>query len=323
MTGASRKHLGPIRPSGRAARVWSDAVPAPSVSACAGCCGYLPASGHTPPLRPWIAAAVTGGNRYRPRLLRKRPRQWRGVVVRGGNARTPAPRWGPDTLAWRSVARSIPGCSSAMRCCSVSASPRLRPGWRTWPGRLAAERFAGGLRRGDHRPVRVGPVGSGPGISRLVQVHSRDLVTREGSAVLTLRVETARAAAVDVAPLWTRHHADPAGEQVGPWLELAGAYRPPLGAVGAGLDGATLHRAATATTRTFMNRVAGAMAHPAGAAERAGNGRGCAIMATPATEDAIARALPRRGDLLTRLSQRSLPPWTRQHFPRRLAEARA
>ena len=39
--------------------------------------------------------------------------------------------------------------------------------------------------------ARVGPLGGGPGMSRLVQVHFRDLVTREGSAVLALRWEAA------------------------------------------------------------------------------------------------------------------------------------
>ena len=115
--------------------------------------------------------------------------------------------------------------------------------------------------------VRVGPLGSGPGISRLVQVPFRDQVTREGSAVLTLRWETAGPGGGLFPALDADITLTPAGEQVTS-LKLAGAYRPPLGAVGTGLDGATLHRVSTATTHTFMNRVAGAMAHPAGAAER-------------------------------------------------------
>ena len=115
--------------------------------------------------------------------------------------------------------------------------------------------------------ARVGPLGSGPGISRLVRVHFRDLVTREGSAVLTLRWE----ATGPGGGLFPALDADitliPAGDQ-GTVLKLAGAYRPPLGAVGAGLDRAILHRIATATTRTFMNRIAGAITHPADAAGR-------------------------------------------------------
>ena len=59
-----------------------------------------------------------------------------------------------------------------------------------------------------------------------------------------------------------RHHADPGrGPGQASLLELAGAYRPPLRGLGAGLDRAIMHRVATATTRTFMNRVAGGIAH--------------------------------------------------------------
>jgi hypothetical protein len=115
--------------------------------------------------------------------------------------------------------------------------------------------------------ARVGPLGSGPGMSRLVRVHFRDLVTREGSAALALRWE----AAGPCGGLYPALDADitltPAGEQA-TVLKLAGAYRPPLGAAGAGLDRVILHRLAAATARTFMNRVAGAIAHPGGAAER-------------------------------------------------------
>jgi hypothetical protein len=124
--------------------------------------------------------------------------------------------------------------------------------------------------------ARVGPLGSGPGISRLVQVHFRDLVTREGSALLTLRWETVGPGGGLFPALDADITLTPAGEQA-TLLKLAGTYRPPLGAVGAGLDRAILHRVATATTRTFMSRVAGAIAHPASAAER---------------EQGIARAAP-------------------------------
>jgi hypothetical protein len=39
-------------------------------------------------------------------------------------------------------------------------------------------------------------------------------------------------------------------------LTLAGAYRPPLGALGQAPDRAILRRAATATIRNFLSRVA-------------------------------------------------------------------
>ena len=109
--------------------------------------------------------------------------------------------------------------------------------------------------------ARVGPLGGRPGMSRLVQVHVRDLVTREGSAALALGWEAAAPCgglfpALDAGIMLT-----PAGDQASV-LELAGAYRPPLRGLGAGLDRAIMHRVATATTRTIMNRVAGGIAHP-------------------------------------------------------------
>ena len=113
--------------------------------------------------------------------------------------------------------------------------------------------------------VRVGPLSSAPGVSRLVQVRFRDLVTREDSAVLTLRWEAIGPGGGLFPALDADITLTPAGEQATA-LSLAGAYRPPLGALGAGLDRAVLRRVATATTRRFLSRIADAIAHPAPAA---------------------------------------------------------
>ncbi len=115
--------------------------------------------------------------------------------------------------------------------------------------------------------ARVGPLGGGPGMSRLVQVRFRDLVTREGSAVLALRLVAAGPCGGLFPALDAGITLTPAGEQA-TVLELAGAYRPPLGAAGDGLGRVILHRVAAETARTFMNRIAAAIAHPGGAAER-------------------------------------------------------
>jgi hypothetical protein len=104
-------------------------------------------------------------------------------------------------------------------------------------------------------------------MSRLVQAHFRDLVTREGSAVLALRREAAGPCGGLFPALDAGITLTPAGEQA-TVLELAGAYRPPLGAAGDGLDRVILHRVAAETARTLMNRVAGAVAHLGGTAER-------------------------------------------------------
>jgi hypothetical protein len=109
--------------------------------------------------------------------------------------------------------------------------------------------------------TRVGPLGPAPGISKLVEVRYRDLVTHGDSAVLTLRWEVTGHGsgvfpALDADITLTR-----AGEDA-TVLSVAGAYRPPLGSVGAGLDRAIMHRAATATISSFINRIAEAIVHP-------------------------------------------------------------
>jgi hypothetical protein len=103
--------------------------------------------------------------------------------------------------------------------------------------------------------VRVGPLGSAPGVSRLVEVRSRDLVIRDGAAVLTLRWEAIGAGGRLFPALDADITLTPAGEHT-TLLGLAGAYRPPLGPLGAGIDRVILHRVAEATTRAFMSRLA-------------------------------------------------------------------
>jgi hypothetical protein len=117
--------------------------------------------------------------------------------------------------------------------------------------------------------VRVGPLGSTPGLSRLVEAHFRDLVTRDGSALLTLRWEALGPGGRLFPALDADLTLAPAGDEA-TLLTLAGAYRPPLGVLGAGLDRTILHRVAVATVRTFTSSVATAIAHPAPVPERHG-----------------------------------------------------
>lgn len=130
--------------------------------------------------------------------------------------------------------------------------------------------------------ARVGPLGSAPGLSRLVEVHVRDLATSDHSAGLALRWE----ATGPGGQLFPALDADlvlrSAGGQATS-LTLVGAYRPPLGALGAGLDRAILHRVAAATIRSFLNWVADAIVRPAGAAAPAGEvaGRPASIRLSP------------------------------------------
>jgi hypothetical protein len=113
--------------------------------------------------------------------------------------------------------------------------------------------------------IRVGPLGGGPGPSKLAEVRFLDVVIRDGSAVLTLRWEATGPGGVLFPALDADITLTPAGEQ-GCRLAVDGAYRPPLGAVGAGLDKAIMRRVATATMRSFLSRVAESVAQAPGEA---------------------------------------------------------
>ncbi len=110
--------------------------------------------------------------------------------------------------------------------------------------------------------ARVGPLGSAPGLSRLVEVHVRDLATSDDSAGLALRWEAAGPGGGLFPALDADLTVRSAGEQA-TTLTLVGAYRPPLGTLGAGLDRAILHRVAAATIGAFLTHVADAIVRPA------------------------------------------------------------
>ena len=117
--------------------------------------------------------------------------------------------------------------------------------------------------------VLVGPMGAVPGVSKLVEVHFRDVVTRGDSAVLALRWQATGpggrlfpALDADISLTPTR--------ECSTRLSLAGVYRPPLAALGAGLDRAVFHKVADATARSLLARVAdvlGSPPEPAGAVQ--------------------------------------------------------
>jgi hypothetical protein len=106
--------------------------------------------------------------------------------------------------------------------------------------------------------LRVGPRGPAPGVSRLVEVRFRDLVSRGDSAVLTLRWEAIGPGgnlfpALDADLTLTAKGADTTR------LRLDGSYRPPLGGLGERLDRMILHRVAAATIDSFVTRIAEAI----------------------------------------------------------------
>jgi hypothetical protein len=118
--------------------------------------------------------------------------------------------------------------------------------------------------------TRVGP---GLGAAKLVRVRILDPVPRGDTSVQALRWEATGAmgrlfpvldADLVLSPVDDEHCR----------LALLGAYRPPLGAVGATLDRMLMHHAAVATVRSLLTRVAGelnAPAEPPGTAQAAGS----------------------------------------------------
>jgi hypothetical protein len=112
--------------------------------------------------------------------------------------------------------------------------------------------------------ARVGPFGDMLGASKLVRVLLLEPVERAGSLTLSLRWEATGVMGRLFPVLDANIILIPAGENASQ-LALAGAYRPPFAAVGQGLDRALLHRAAAATVRSLLRRMAETIA-PGGAA---------------------------------------------------------
>jgi hypothetical protein len=103
--------------------------------------------------------------------------------------------------------------------------------------------------------VRVGPLGDMLGASKLVRVLLLDPVERAGSLTLSLRWEATGVMGRLFPVLDANIILLPAGENASQ-LALAGAYRPPFAAVGEKLDRVLLHRAASATVRSLLKRIA-------------------------------------------------------------------
>ncbi|HUZ50930.1 MAG TPA: hypothetical protein VMU94_00160 [Streptosporangiaceae bacterium] len=103
--------------------------------------------------------------------------------------------------------------------------------------------------------ARVGPRGDVRGMSKLVRVYARDLLTQDHRAVLTLRWEATGASGALFPALDADITLTPAGPDSS-LLTLDGAYRPPLAALGASLDRVVLHRVATPTARSLLSQIA-------------------------------------------------------------------
>ena len=103
--------------------------------------------------------------------------------------------------------------------------------------------------------VRVGPFGDVLGASKLVRVLLLEPVERAGTLTLSLRWEATGVMGRLFPVLDANIILIPLGESASQ-LALAGAYRPPFASVGQELDRMLLHRAASATVRSLLRRMA-------------------------------------------------------------------
>ncbi len=110
--------------------------------------------------------------------------------------------------------------------------------------------------------TRVGPSEGARWMSKLVRVYARDVVVHDGQAVLTVRWEATGPGGGLFPALDADITLSPAGPGVC-LLTLDGAYRPPFGTIGAGLDKIVLSRAAAPTARALLRRIADSIVRPA------------------------------------------------------------
>jgi hypothetical protein len=122
--------------------------------------------------------------------------------------------------------------------------------------------------RGVEHLLKVGPLGDLPGASRLVRVRFLEPRHRDGTMTVGLRWETMGR----TAGLFPVLDADIVLRAEGGHrtrVALTGCYRPPFGALGAGLDRVLMRRVATMTVGSLLARLAGALENPDAAAETA------------------------------------------------------
>ncbi len=136
--------------------------------------------------------------------------------------------------------------------------------------RLASLVDSGGVRRASHAAyqhgldalIRVGPLGDGPVVSKLVAVRFLEPVERDSVTTVGLRWEATGPAAGLFPALDANLTLAPGGEHQAQ-LALTGTYRAPFGRLGAALDRALLHRVATMTAATLLTELASAITSPA------------------------------------------------------------
>jgi hypothetical protein len=134
-----------------------------------------------------------------------------------------------------------------------------------WLGGASEAVYQHGL---DHL-LRVGPLGDLPGGSRLVRVQFLDPVDRDHSVRVGMRWE-AIGVTGGLFPVLDADIGLTAEGDDGTRMTLTGVYRPPLAALGAGLDRVLLHSVATATIHSLMTNMARALEGAVPGADDAG-----------------------------------------------------
>jgi hypothetical protein len=174
----------------------------------------------------------------------------------------------------------------------IGAEIPLEVGFNAAQARLANLAHRGLLRRASENAhswgadqAQVGPPGALLGMSKLVKVQFRQLVTREDSAVWALRWEANGATGALFPVLDADITLTRTGEEA-TVLAVSGTYRPPLGSLGAGLDRAIMHRVAEATIRAFARQIGAVIVDPAASLEAAHTGMLPATSPWPETDTA-------------------------------------
>lgn len=126
----------------------------------------------------------------------------------------------------------------------------LYGGWLSQASDVAYQRSADDL-------LRVGPFGDKPGTSRLVRVQFTDPAYRDDEVRIGLRWEAVGVTGVLFPALDADISLNADGERTR--VGVTGTYRPPLGALGSGLDRLVLRKVAAATIASFLSEVSGAL----------------------------------------------------------------
>jgi hypothetical protein len=129
-------------------------------------------------------------------------------------------------------------------------------------GLLAASREAH-----DDEAAGLHRVGAA-GLWKLVAVQVSELPSSSESSGVAIRWQAIGPGSALFPVLDADVTLSPADEQH-TLLTLTGAYRPPLGDLGARIDRAVMHRLAAATIRTFLGRLAEGLSHDNGITEAA------------------------------------------------------